>query len=266
MALPSRGTLGQILPYNGYNYKWTGSGWLNVGQNTLTVGNTSIKGTGLTVGNTSIGKTGVVVGNTSIKGTGLTVGNTNIGKTGVTVGNTSIKGTGLTVGNTNIGKTGVTVGNTSIKGTGLTVGNTSIGKTGIVVGNTSIGGTGLKIGNTSITKTGVSLGTGSITATNYSGTANNALNLGGTSAATYTLRINDRLQVANANAKYTTKAYAASNSYVKLLLANTNAYIADVAASAGTGGGGGGFAADTFDYGSIVTAIDIELNRDYGTL
>jgi len=31
-------------------------------------------------------------------------------------------------------------------------------------------------------------------------------------------------------------------------------------------GGGGGFAADTFDYGSIVTAIDIELNRDYGTL
>jgi hypothetical protein len=31
-------------------------------------------------------------------------------------------------------------------------------------------------------------------------------------------------------------------------------------------GGGGGFAADTFDYGSIVTAVDIELNRDYGTL
>jgi ABC-type uncharacterized transport system auxiliary subunit len=78
--------------------------------------------------------------------------------------------------------------------------------------------------------------------------------------------VSDRIQVANANAKYTTKAYAASNSYVKLLLANTNAYIADVAASAGTGGGGGGFAADTFDYGSIVTAIDIELNRDYGTL
>jgi hypothetical protein len=39
------------------------------------------------------------------------------------------------------------------------------------------------------------------------------------------LLINDRLQVANAAAKYTTKAYAASNAYVKLILANTNAYI-----------------------------------------
>jgi hypothetical protein len=81
------------------------------------------------------------------------------------------------------------------------------------------------------------------------------------------LLINDRLQVANANAKYTTKAYAASNSYVKLLLANTNAYIADVAAAIGSGGGGGGgYAGETIDYGSIATAIDIELNRDYGTL
>jgi hypothetical protein len=79
------------------------------------------------------------------------------------------------------------------------------------------------------------------------------------------LLINDRIQVANANAKYATKAYAASNAYVKLILANTNAYIADVAASVG-GGGGGGYAGETIDYGSIVTAIDIQLNRDYGTL
>jgi hypothetical protein len=114
----------------------------------------------------------------------------------------------------------------------------------------------------------VTLGVGStISSTNYTGTSNNTLNLGGTSAATYNLRINDRIQVANANAKYTTKAYAASNTYVKQLLANTNAYIAYVAANAGAGGGGGGeYAADVFDYGSIVTAIDIELNRDYGTL
>ena len=34
------------------------------------------------------------------------------------------------------------------------------------------------------------------------------------------------LQVANASALYTTKAYAAANSYVKTLLANTNSYIA----------------------------------------
>jgi len=38
--------------------------------------------------------------------------------------------------------------------------------------------------------------------------------------------VSDRIQIANANAKFATKAYAAANSYVKTLLANTNAYIA----------------------------------------
>jgi hypothetical protein len=76
--------------------------------------------------------------------------------------------------------------------------------------------------------------------------------------------INDRIQLANVAAKYATKAYAASNAYVKLLLANTNAYIADVAAS--SGGGGGGFSAEALDYGLITSSVDVELNRDYGTL
>jgi hypothetical protein len=76
--------------------------------------------------------------------------------------------------------------------------------------------------------------------------------------------INDRIQVANVAAKYATKAYAASNAYVKLLLANTNAYIADVAAS--SGGGGGGFSAEALDYGFITSSIDVDSNRDYGTL
>jgi len=49
--------------------------------------------------------------------------------------------------------------------------------------------------------------------------------------------INDRIQVANVVARYATKAYAASNAYVKLILANTNAYIAAVAASSGGGNG-----------------------------
>jgi hypothetical protein len=74
------------------------------------------------------------------------------------------------------------------------------------------------------------------------------------------------IQVANAEAKYATKAYAASNTYVKLLLANTNAYIASVAANAGTGGGGGGYSAEALDYGLITSSVDVELNRDYGTL
>jgi hypothetical protein len=77
------------------------------------------------------------------------------------------------------------------------------------------------------------------------------------------LLINDRLQVANAAAKYTTKAYAASNAYVKMILANTNAYIASVAAS---GGGGGEFSSEAFDYGFITTSADVDSNRDYGTL
>jgi len=41
-----------------------------------------------------------------------------------------------------------------------------------------------------------------------------------------TVNLNPYMQVANANAKFATKAYAAANSYVKTLLANTNAYIA----------------------------------------
>jgi hypothetical protein len=76
--------------------------------------------------------------------------------------------------------------------------------------------------------------------------------------------INDRIQVANVAAKYATKAYAASNAYVKLLLSNTNAYIATVAAS--SGGGGGGYSAEALDYGLITSSVDVELNRDYGTL
>jgi chorismate mutase/predicted acyltransferase (DUF342 family) len=46
--------------------------------------------------------------------------------------------------------------------------------------------------------------------------------------------VNNRLEIANADAKFATKAYAASNAYVKLILANTNAYIASIV----TGGGG----------------------------
>lgn len=76
--------------------------------------------------------------------------------------------------------------------------------------------------------------------------------------------INDRIQVANVAAKYATKAYAASNSYVKLILANTNAYIASVAASGG--GGGGDFSAEALDYGFITGSVDVDTNRDYGTL
>ena len=75
------------------------------------------------------------------------------------------------------------------------------------------------------------------------------------------------LQVANANQRYATKAYAASNSYVKLILANTNSYIADVYAAIGSGGSGGaGFSSEAVDYGYITSAIDPDLNRDYGTL
>jgi hypothetical protein len=81
----------------------------------------------------------------------------------------------------------------------------------------------------SLSSTGVSLGgTSAISATTYTGTANNSIHLGGIHSSLYLLE-------SVADAKYSV-------------------------------GGGGGFAADTFDYGSIVTAVDIELNRDYGTL
>lgn len=77
------------------------------------------------------------------------------------------------------------------------------------------------------------------------------------------LAIADRLQVANANNKYATKAYAAANSYVKLLLANTNAYIAEVQASIAAANE---IIQDTIDYGFITTSADLNISRDYGTL
>jgi hypothetical protein len=97
----------------------------------------------------------------------------------------------------------------------------------------------------------------------YIRTKANWSSLTATNTALRTL-ISDRIQVANVAAKYATKSYAASNAYVKLLLANTNAYIADVAAS--SGGGGGGFSAEALDYGLITSSVDVDLNRDYGTL
>lgn len=77
------------------------------------------------------------------------------------------------------------------------------------------------------------------------------------------LLISDRLQVANADNKYATKAYAAANSYVKLLLANTNAYIAEVQASITAANE---VAQDTIDYGFITSSVDLDTSRDYGTL
>lgn len=77
------------------------------------------------------------------------------------------------------------------------------------------------------------------------------------------LAIADRLQVANADNKYATKAYAAANTYVKLLLANTNAYIAEVQASISAANE---VARDSVDYGFITTAAVTEFSKDYGTL
>ena len=61
------------------------------------------------------------------------------------------------------------------------------------------------------------------------------------------------LQVANAEAKY------ATNNYVNLILANTNAYIAEVAAAASP-------ASEALDYGYIISPVYPDLSRDYGTL
>jgi len=49
---------------------------------------------------------------------------------------------------------------------------------------------------------------------------------GGNTGGGGTTNVSSYLQVANANAKFATKAYAAANSYVKSTLANTNSYIA----------------------------------------
>jgi hypothetical protein len=100
----------------------------------------------------------------------------------------------------------------------------------VAVGSVTVSNTSVSIGSVAVTSAGVSLGgTSTINATTYTGTANNSIHLGGIHSSLYLLE-------SAADAKYS------------------------------AGGGGGGFAADTFDYGSIATQIDIELNRDYGTL
>jgi hypothetical protein len=75
--------------------------------------------------------------------------------------------------------------------------------------------------------------------------------------------ISDRIQVANVANKYATKAYAASNAYVKLILANTNSYIADVESQIAAANE---IAQDIIDYGFITSSVDVDTLRDYGTL
>ena len=75
--------------------------------------------------------------------------------------------------------------------------------------------------------------------------------------------INDRIQVANVAAKYATKAYAASNAYVNLILANTNSYIADVESQIAAANE---IAQDIVDYGFITSSVDIDTSRNYGTI
>jgi hypothetical protein len=68
------------------------------------------------------------------------------------------------------------------------------------------------------------------------------------------LKLNEVIEFVNdIDAKYST------NTYVNLLLANTNAYIAEVAAASSP-------SSESFDYGFITSSVDIDTKRDYGTL
>lgn len=175
MALPSRGTLGQKVEYNGYIYQWTGVGWNNIGISSITIGNTTIGANSITVGNSTIGSNSISVGNTTVGANGITANSINVGNT--TIGSNGITANSINVGNTTIGSNGITansinVGNTTIGSNGITansinVGNTSIGANGITSnsinlvggsGNTSIGSNGVNVGNTNIGSNGISIG------------------------------------------------------------------------------------------------------------
>lgn len=244
MALPSRGSsLGQIVAYNGYNYKWTGAAWLNIGQASSAIGNTSITGAGVSVGTTSVTSTAVSVGSTSVSNTGLSVGSTSVSKTAVTVGSTTVSNTGVSVGTTSVSKTAVTVGSTTVSNTGVSVGSVSVSTTGVSVGSVAVSTTGVSvgsvavstgrvavgsvtvsntsvsIGSVSLSSTGVSLGgTSAISATTYTGTANNSIHLGGIHYSLYQLN-------SAANTAYQTKAIeraALANTNLRITLVNTN--------------------------------------------
>ena len=186
MALPAKGTLGQVVAYNGYNYKWTGTSWLNIGAASTSTGNTTtntaVSANGVTTGNTTTNtaitangvstgntttntaitangiSTGNSTSNTTVSANGVAVGNTAVTANGVSVGNTAISANGVSVGNTAITANGVAVGNTSVTANGVSVGNTSISTNGVAVGQTSISANGVAVGQTSVSNTGVSVG------------------------------------------------------------------------------------------------------------
>jgi hypothetical protein len=200
MALPTHGTLGQFVVYNGYNYQWTGAAWINRGQvsvtansvaaNTVTSGNTTVNtaitangvATGNSTVNTSITANGVSTGNTAVTGTGIATGNstvnTAVSANGIATGNstvnTAISANGVATGNstvnTAISANSVTTGNTAVTGTGIATGNstvnTAVSANGIATGNstvnTSISANGVTTGNTAVTGTGIATGNSTV--------------------------------------------------------------------------------------------------------
>jgi len=120
----------------------------------------------------------------------------------ISVGTLTVSGAIMPSGNTPI----------SIGSPSKPFGSLYLSSNTIYIGNAAISSNGPKliIPNQTFFANGVQVGSG----TGGGGAGGGAVNL-----APY-------LQVSNANAKFATKAYAAANSYVKTLLANTNAYIA----------------------------------------
>jgi len=198
-SLPKTGTIGQTVTFNGYNYRWTGTGWKNIGVASVVVGNTIIGSNTITSNNITISNTvtinnNVTVGNTVIDGNTVTIGNTVIGSNTVTVGsNTTISNTNVTVGNTVISNSNVTVGNTTISNTNVTVGNTVIGSNTVTVGNnTTITSNTVTVGNTVI-------GSNTVTVGNNTTITSNTVTVGNTVIGSNTVTIGSNTTISNTN-------------------------------------------------------------------
>ena len=157
--------------------------------NSVSVGNTSVTANGVTVGNVTLTSNTVAVGNTSVTANGVAVGNVQLTANGITAGNVSLTTSNLSVGNTSVTANGVTVGNVSLTSNGVSVGNVSLTSNAVTVGNVSLTSNGMSVGNVSVTGNAVSVGNVSLTSNGVS-VGNVALTSNGVSVGNVSLTSN----------------------------------------------------------------------------
>ncbi|WP_300998254.1 YadA-like family protein [uncultured Parasutterella sp.] len=174
----------------------------------LTIGNSKIVSTGLTVGGTTVGNNSVKLG-TGTSDLSLTNSSMAFGTTGTTIANNSIK-LGQATGDLALTKAALTVGRSKLESAGLTVGNTTVKdnsiKLGTVATDLALTKAGLTVGNTTLTSGSLALTDGPTLSTG--GLAMNSKKITGLAAGT---AATDAVNLTQLKAATTTLATGESN-------------------------------------------------------